>query len=72
MSYLTAAEVEAIQHLDRAAPYCIGNASMSQFSVARHYGACTFNGHRYTYMATSDELIRDDVLKLVTKMRKKK
>ncbi len=72
MSYLTEAEVEAIQHLGRDTPYCISNASMSQFSVARHFGACTFNGHSYTYMATSDELIRDDVLRFVTKMRKGK
>lgn len=72
MNYLTEAEVDAIQHLDRSAPYCIQGVSQTQFSVARHYGACTFQGWHYFYVPTTDELIRDDVLKFVGKLRKKK
>ena len=42
----------------------------TQLSVARHYGAITINGRHYTYFPPGDELIRDDVLKWVTKLRK--
>ena len=70
MTYLTEAEVEAIQHLPRDTPYCIQGVSQTQFSVARHYGSCRFNDHLYFYMEATDELIRDDVLKEVTKLRK--
>lgn len=72
MTYLTEAEIEAIQHLPRDTPYCIQNVTQTQFSVARHYGSCKFNGHLYTYFPATDELIRGDVLKFVTKMRKSK
>ena len=43
-----------------------------QFSIARfpQYMGCTFQGKHYTYCPTTDELIRDDVLKEVTKLRK--
>jgi hypothetical protein len=40
------------------------------FSVARHYGGAKYNGSQYTYIPGEDELIRDDVLKFVTKLRK--
>lgn len=47
------------------------NVSQTQLSIARYYGGIKINGNHYTYMPT-DELIRDDVLKFVTKLRKAK
>lgn len=49
--------------LHRRTPYGITNVQMTQFSIARIYGAIKFNGERYTYLPDTDELIRDDVLK---------
>lgn len=37
--------------------------SHGQLSVARHYGGYKVNGSSYTYNPTTDELIRDDILK---------
>ena len=47
------------------------NVSYTQLSIARHYGGMRIDGAQYTYLPT-DELIRDDVLKFVTKLRKQK
>lgn len=70
-SYLTAAEVQAAQSLHKRAPYSITGISHSIFSLARHYGGMTYQGCYYTYMAPPhDECVRDDVLRVVTKMRK--
>lgn len=44
------------------APEEIHGVSMSQLSIARHYGGCKFNGHSYTYNPVTDVLVRDDVL----------
>lgn len=71
MSYLTKSEEAAIQNLDRSTPYYIRGVSQTQFSVARHYGACSFQGRSYFYVPSTDELIRDDVLKFVGNLRKK-
>ena len=70
-SYLTADEVHAAQALHKRAPYALCSVSQGFFSIARHYGGCTFQGCDYTYMPGHDECVRDDVLRLVTKMRKK-
>jgi len=70
-SYLTADEVQAAQKLHRRAPYALRNVSMGVFSIARLYGGLTYQGCHYTYMQGHDECVRDDVLRLVTKMRKK-
>ena len=72
MSYITDAEVEALQSskLNRDTPFAIRGVTQTQFSIARYYGGCKFNGAHYTYFAESDELVRDDVLKFVTKRRK--
>jgi len=72
LSYLSETEADAIQHLDRSTPFLIGGVSNTQLSIARHYGGIKFQGQTYTYFPASDELIRDDVLQFVTKMRKKK
>ena len=73
-SYLTQAEIDALQasDLSRSTPFLICGVSQTQFSVARYYGGAKYNGQQYTYMPTTDELIRDDVLKWVTKQRKPK
>ena len=70
-SYLTADEVQAAQALHKRAPFALCNVSMGFFSIARHYGGCTFQDCHYTYMPGHDECVRDDVLRLVTKLRKK-
>jgi hypothetical protein len=69
-SYLTESEVRAAQALHRRAPYALTNVSQGFFSIARHYGGMTFQGCRYTYMPDHDECVRDDVLQLVTRLRK--
>ena len=46
--------------------------SNTQLSVARHYGACTYNGAAYTYADDSDALVRNDVLAWLVKERKKR
>lgn len=46
----------------------------TQLSIARYYGGCTYNGHRYT-IAVNEEgqpLVRDDVLKREAKAKKEK
>lgn len=42
-------------------PEEIHHASQSQFSVARFYGGCTFNGAEYVYDAENDKLVRKDI-----------
>jgi hypothetical protein len=49
--------------LHRKTPFGICNVRMTQFSIARFYGAIDFNGDRFTYLPDTDELIRDDVLR---------
>ena len=58
--------------LHQRTPYGMTNVSMTQFSVARHYGGIIFNGERYTYLPRTDELIRDDVLKWKHKQESKR
>lgn len=72
MSHLTEEEIDSLQlsDLDRSTPFLIQGVSQSQFSVARHYGGCTFNGKHYSYVPPTDELIRDDVVRWLAKHRK--
>lgn len=70
-SYMTADEVQAAQTLHKRVPYAICRVSQGFFSIARHYGGCTVQGCHYTYMPQHDECVRDDVLRLVAKLRKK-
>ena len=44
-------------------PERIYNVSQTQFSIARLYGGCKFNGADYHYDAESDTLTRMDVWK---------
>ena len=56
--------------LHRKTPFGITGVSRSQFSIARHYGGINYNGERYTYFCSTDELVRDDVLKWKKKTKK--
>lgn len=71
-SFLTREEEQALQTsgLSRKTPFAIRGVSHGYFSVARHYGAASYNGSDYTYDPTHDELVRDDVLKWATERRK--
>ena len=71
-SYLTPEETEALQasRLPRDTPFIIAHVRHSQLSVARHYGGAKYNGWSYTYMAPTDELVRYDVLKWVSRRRR--
>ena len=53
--------------LDRSTPYGVQNVSCSQMSIARHYGGIKYNGQDYLYLPATDELIRDDVFRWLTK-----
>lgn len=72
MGYMTEAEINALQttRLDKQTPFAIGGVSQSQLSIARHYGGCKFRGRHYLYIPETDELLRDDVAKWLTKHRK--
>jgi hypothetical protein len=48
----------------------IRGVSKTQLSIARYYGDIKFNGHFYTYFKGTDTLIREDVLRWLTKRRK--
>lgn len=71
VSWLTQPELDAVQHLHQRAPYQIQFVCDGYFSVARHYGGMAYNGSHFVYFPDCDSLVRDDVVKLVTKMRKK-
>jgi len=72
VSYLTESEIDALQltALPRDTAYMITGVSHTQFSIARHYGGISWNTHYYRYIPETDELVRDDVLRWVTKHRK--
>lgn len=74
MAYLTEAEVKELQNtkLSRNTPFSIQGVSNSQLSIARHYGGCKYQGRQYVYIPTTDELIREDVVKWVMIYRKPK
>ena len=57
--------------LHRRTPYGMTNVSMTQLSIARHYGGCTYQGDYYIYLPHTDELIREDVLKWKRKKERK-
>lgn len=72
-SYFTEQEYLTLllDHVDGSAPISISHVSQTQLSVARHYGGCTYDGKPYIYNYNTDELIREDIMKAVEKMRKK-
>lgn len=72
MGHMTEEEIDALQatKLDRATPFVICGVSRSQLSIARFYGGCKFQGRNYYYIPTTDELLRDDVVKWLAKHRR--
>lgn len=48
------------------------NVSMTQMSIARHYGGLKINGKFFIYNPKDDSLIREDVIKWIGKQKKKK
>jgi hypothetical protein len=50
----------------------ITNVSMTQFSIARHFGGITFQKKPYRYFAETDALIRDDVVRWLELDKKQK
>jgi len=71
-SHLTDAELDALHEssLDPFTPFVIAGVTATQLSVARHYGGCTYGGRQYYYIPTTDELMRDDVVRWITKRRR--
>lgn len=53
-------------------PERLYHVSASQFSVARHFGGCMFQGKHYYYDAENDALVRHDVWKKELKEDKDK
>lgn len=53
-------------------PEKITNVRMSQLSVARFYGGCTYNGDYYWYDPKEDTLTRDDIYKKLRRKSKRK
>jgi len=53
--------------LHQKTPHGIRFVSMTQLSLARHYGGIFYNGEEYTYLPATDELIRRDVHKWARK-----
>lgn len=68
-TFLTPAEIDGLMLTHSGQQIAWTGVSHTQLSIARHYGGIVFNGQHYTYMPATDELIRDDVLKLVMKAR---
>lgn len=57
--------------LHRRTPFAIHPCMGTHFSIARLSGCIKFNGDGYTYFPSTDELIRDDVLRLISKNKVK-
>lgn len=53
-------------------PLYYASVSNTQLSLAMHCGAITVNNSTYLYIKETDELIRDDVLHFISKLRKQK
>jgi hypothetical protein len=72
MSYLTDEEQDALEWsgLEPWTPFVIQDVSRTQLSVARHYGGCLYRGKEYVYLPTTDELVRDDVVRWIATRRK--
>ena len=61
------------EHFSSKDSIAIANVSMTQFSVARFYGGCKYNGKYFVYNPTDDSLIREDVIaKLSNYLKPKK
>ena len=81
MTYLTPDELDAVQSsgLDPFTPYVIEDVSMKPLRtllpglnllIGQYYGGCTYGGREYYYIPTTDELIREDVVRWIMARRK--
>lgn len=48
------------------------NVSLTQLSIARHYGGAKVHGRHYVYNEADDSLIREDVAKFVADLEKER
>ena len=62
---------ELEQKFGADAQIAYANVSMTQLSIARHFGGCKVQGKNFVYNATDDSLIREDVAKWIDKRKKK-
>jgi hypothetical protein len=53
-----------------SASVAYANVSMTQLSIARHYGGAKVQGKHFVYNPADDSLIREDVVKWIAKKRK--
>lgn len=53
-----------------SATVAYANVSMTQLSIARHYGGAKVQGKHFAYNPADDSLIREDVVKWIAKKRK--
>jgi len=53
-----------------SASVAYSNVSMTQLSVARHYGGAKVQGKHFVYNPADDSLVREDVVKWIAKKRK--
>ncbi|MEY2854625.1 MAG: hypothetical protein RL030_1757 [Pseudomonadota bacterium] len=58
-----------LEHFGAAETIRCRNVTSSVLSIARHDGA-TINGKTFVYLPATDELIRDDALLFLRKLRK--
>lgn len=72
MSYITDEELAWLEKQPAwiTAPLAITDHHSSFFILAKHTGSCKISGELYTYLKDTDELIRDDILKLVNRRRR--
>ena len=69
-SHFTQAEWEVVLATYPGEQFAFHHVSQTQLSIARYCGGITFGSYQYTYLPYTDELIRDDVLKLILDARK--
>jgi hypothetical protein len=61
---------ELIAKFGRDTRIAVANASSTIFSIARHYGVCKIEGKYFIHNPADDSLIREDVVKWITKRKK--
>jgi len=73
MKTISGKELELLMQsgMDRDTPFGYTAVSKTQLS-ARHSGGAVVNGAKYVYIEYTDELIRDDIYKLLMARRKRK
>lgn len=62
---------ELEQKFGADAQIAYANISMTQLSIAKHFGGCKVQGKNFVYNLIDDSLIREDVAKWIAKRKKK-